>query len=306
MKDAPRNLFAVVVASAFAGLLWFGLQLDPLVASGPVAAVPTWQDPDVGIDGPETARAGDLVILSARVDGAESFAWLLANSDKSYLPVEGGRRLVFASGTPGPYVFVLAVSVLNDPADAVQTRIVKHVVTIEGGQPPNPNPDPDGPDPEPDNPDPDEPEPEPGPGPDLSPLAGRAFDALRGCDYSAVEAIAAAANMQTTASRAAGLANMSVAEINDDLRTRNRRDPFNSDEIRERWAPFFAWYTTEMATRQDRDAAIEALQDIGAGIKAAAAHAAAAAGPMPAGGSLRDRVDGIRATLDQIGKEVGI
>jgi hypothetical protein len=107
---------------------------------------------DVKIEGPTEAAPGDLVVLTAKADGAKNYSWMLANSDKTYLPVEGGLRAIFSSGLkPGEkaatYIFVLAAS------DESSLGTHKHVLTIKY---PGPSPDPEpGPTPDPD------PEPEP-------------------------------------------------------------------------------------------------------------------------------------------------
>lgn len=95
---------------------------------------------DVKIDGPATAAPGDLVILSAVSEGAKHYAWTLANSDKTFLPTDGGTKAVFASGKSGRYIFVLSAS------DAVGLAQTKHVLTI--GEP-EPEPLPPGPTPPP-------------------------------------------------------------------------------------------------------------------------------------------------------------
>lgn len=107
------------------------------------------------VEGPANANPGDLVVLDASGSvGATRYAWLLAGSDKTFLPVDGGRRVVFASGTQGAYTFVLSVAGLDDEGKA-DLAMVRHVLTI-GKPSPGPNPPP-GPDPEP------EPQPPPGP-----------------------------------------------------------------------------------------------------------------------------------------------
>ena len=84
---------------------------------------------DVKIDGPATAAPGDLVILSAVSEGAKHYAWTLANSDKTFLPTDGGTKAVFASGKAGKYIFVLSAS------DAVGLAQTKHTLTIGEPEP---------------------------------------------------------------------------------------------------------------------------------------------------------------------------
>lgn len=92
------------------------------------------------IDGPTTAEPGDLVVLSAGVD-AKGYAWTCIPDSKKWAAVDGGKRVVFASGKAGAYTFVLATASGDCPC------IYQHVVTI-GGSAPNP-PQPPTPDPTP-------------------------------------------------------------------------------------------------------------------------------------------------------------
>jgi len=92
------------------------------------------------IDGPTTAEPGDLVVLSAGID-AKGYAWTSIPDSKKWMAVDGNRKVVFASGKPGVYTFVLATASGDYPC------IYQHVVTI-GGSAPNP-PQPPTPDPTP-------------------------------------------------------------------------------------------------------------------------------------------------------------
>lgn len=90
-------------------------------------------EPTAVIEGPERAALGDLVVLDASRSEANAFAWLLVGGPKSFLPVDQGRRCVFAAGTAGQYTFVLAVAG-ND-----RVALARHLVTI-GPAPPPPVP----------------------------------------------------------------------------------------------------------------------------------------------------------------------
>lgn len=104
--------------------------------------------PKAVIAGPTQANPGDLVILDGSGSTAVGFAWVLTDSDKSFLPVEDGRKVVFASGSAGRYTFVLVAATADDPEKPL-IDIARHTVTV--GQPPNPGPEPTppGPNPEP-------------------------------------------------------------------------------------------------------------------------------------------------------------
>lgn len=97
---------------------------------------------DVKIDGPTTAAPGDLVVLRLVAPGATNYKWVLANSSKTFLPVDGGVNVVFASGEHKEFIFVGSAS------DATSLGSVVHRLAI--GEPePEPLPNPPGPTPPP-------------------------------------------------------------------------------------------------------------------------------------------------------------
>jgi hypothetical protein len=105
----------------------------------------------------------------------------LADGDKTFLEVDNGRKVVFATGTAGRYTFVLVAA--NAQADGKpQVAVARHVLTVGDPQPnpipPNPNP--------------------PGPQPDPLPpgkygLASFTRDAAAGVPLSATERVRTAA-----------------------------------------------------------------------------------------------------------------
>lgn len=100
---------------------------------------------------PENPSPGDLVVLSCNAPSTTPLTWVLGNSDKTFLPVEGGTKCVFASGSPGKYKFYV-IAYHNG-------QLIKSYKYITVGNPPDPEPDPDNPDPpEPTPPDPDIPD----------------------------------------------------------------------------------------------------------------------------------------------------
>lgn len=143
------------------------LALGSLLVTPPVAV----------IVGPERGNPGDLIVLDATQSrDAVGFAWVLADGDKTFLEVDNGRKVVFATGTAGRYTFVLVAA--NAQADGKpQVAVARHVLTV--GEPsPNPNP--------------------PGPQPDPLPpgkygLASFARDAATGVSLAAVERVRTAA-----------------------------------------------------------------------------------------------------------------
>ncbi len=95
------------------------------------------------IEGPTVALPGDLIVLEATGEH-DSVRWFLGNSPKTFLPVDGGKRVVFASGTPGEYRF-FAVGATVD-AGKISLDDDTHTVVIgnpgPAPVPPNPNPTP--------------------------------------------------------------------------------------------------------------------------------------------------------------------
>lgn len=87
------------------------------------------------IAGPAKAELGDLVVLDASESVGTAREWKLIGSDKTFLPVDGGLRAVFASGTPGVYRFVLAVA---DGGETATVDLAVHEVTIGAPKPPTP------------------------------------------------------------------------------------------------------------------------------------------------------------------------
>lgn len=94
-------------------------------------------EPRAVITGPKESRPGALVVLDATESTGIGRMWLLAVSPEptSFLPVENGLKCIFASPTPGEYVFILVVSGTNangGPAAAM----AQHTVTLLGPRPP--------------------------------------------------------------------------------------------------------------------------------------------------------------------------
>lgn len=115
------------ITLALAALLW----LLALTALADTKAV---------ISGPSQSAAGDMVILDAGGSlDAQAFTWRLADSEKTFFVFDGGTKVIFATGTPGRYVFLLAVGGVVDGSP--QVDVAQHVLTI-GNPPPTPTPGP--------------------------------------------------------------------------------------------------------------------------------------------------------------------
>jgi len=91
------------------------------------------------IDGPSKAAPGDLIVLDGGASQGRGFHWLLLNSERRFLTVEGGRKLVFASGSAQQYVFVLVVAA-GDDAQHLSVDVAEHRVTVGDGPGPTPKP----------------------------------------------------------------------------------------------------------------------------------------------------------------------
>ena len=133
--DRPNREFLRVAFSRLPLLAAFLLICSALQAQVPKAI----------ITGPRESRPGALVVLDASESVGTGRLWLLAVSpeETSFLPVESGLKCIFASPTPGRYVFVLVVSGTNVNGGAA-ADMATHSVTLAGATPPNP---PDVPDP---------------------------------------------------------------------------------------------------------------------------------------------------------------
>jgi hypothetical protein len=130
------RLISIAIAYlALAGSLVRGAEPAPPPPAGVAAR----------IEGPDSAVVGDLVILDASHSEGADFAWVAVGANKGFLPVDSGRRFVFATAQPGKYTFILAVG----GGDQVATDT--HELTIEAPLPPGPGP---GPGPSPTPPDP--------------------------------------------------------------------------------------------------------------------------------------------------------
>ena len=86
------------------------------------------------ISGPNTARTGDLVVISAKESTGKAFKWIMpANIQTlSCSDLEFG----FASGTPGVYTFTLIAA--DTEGDGDQIAVASHTVRVGGAVTPPP------------------------------------------------------------------------------------------------------------------------------------------------------------------------
>lgn len=103
--------------------------------------------PAASIIAPPSAAPGDLVILDATASVGDVFLWESIDG-ASCLPVDGGRRLVFACGRPGTYHFLLVAGGISAARASISTVTAK-IEAPAPPQPPDPTPLPPAPTPEP-------------------------------------------------------------------------------------------------------------------------------------------------------------
>ncbi len=112
------------------------VQVDPQPAPAPTPAPTPKPDGLVEIVAPDKVKPGELVVLAADGD-ATSFSWQVIPATDNFLQIDGGRRAVFSSGSPGKFMFVLAVA--KDGKVEVKT----HTIQVGVGSPaPTPGPTP--------------------------------------------------------------------------------------------------------------------------------------------------------------------
>jgi hypothetical protein len=94
------------------------------------------------ISGPNTAKTGDLVVISAKESTGKAFKWLMPSNIQtlSCSDLEFG----FASGTPGVYTFTLIAA--DTESDGNQIAVASHTVRVGGAaEPPPVEPEPEEP-----------------------------------------------------------------------------------------------------------------------------------------------------------------
>lgn len=146
VSPGPKPALPVWEREEVQEMLW-GETMKTLLVWIILASSALATEPRAVITGPKESRPGALVVLDATESTGIGRMWLLAVSPEptSFLPVESGLKCIFASPTPGEYVFILVVSGTNangGPAAAM----AQHTVTLLGPRPPplgpTPNPTP--------------------------------------------------------------------------------------------------------------------------------------------------------------------
>lgn len=142
-----RHLYQILPIAVILAIATAAIAADKSPTPAPKRPDTTKTAPQ-SITGPTEAEPGDLVILTAEPE-AKGYKWAQIPDTGKWLEIEGGRRVVFATGKAGNYVFVLATATADCPC------LYQHAVKI-GTPTPTPDPAP-APDPTPDP----EPTPEP-------------------------------------------------------------------------------------------------------------------------------------------------
>jgi hypothetical protein len=245
------------------------------------------------IEGPQQVSPGDLVILDASKSQADSLVWTLANSDKSFLQFEGGRKCVFASGAAGKYVFVLSTAQClgSNPASVAATKFELVVGTSPVIPQPLPGPTP-GPGPITPNP----------PQPSLSAIATGAKDSATASNRKPGESAVIADDFERIASQGAGLS-WTVPQMQAELK---KSRLITDADVNARWQPFRDWFRTQAPAMQTPEKTRDVFTEIAIGLRAVDK-----VGDEPAvsgderNETLKDRVKSINGILDEIANEVG-
>lgn len=237
------------------------------------------------VTGPEQAAPGDLIILDATKSDCDAIKWTLANSTKSYLPVNNDRQCVFASGEAGQYVFV--VSTAKAEGSVATVAVAKFTITIGSPQPtPTPGPTPVPPIP---------------PQPVLTGLAKQAYDFAKGLQYKPGEAAQLAAVFRDVAAQAKNL-NWGLSQIASSVGTEAKAKFFNSPDVVTRWGSFSTqFFVPTLQQVKDSTTAVQVLNDIATGLEAVETSTAR---DVP-NETLKDMLRNTKNSLQEIRQEVG-
>lgn len=84
-------------------------------------------DSQIVLKAPISCDIGELVELDAAGSDATSFTWQVIPDTPNFRIIENGRKLLFCSGSPGEYLFILAAA-KRDTVD-----IYVHRIIVKGG-----------------------------------------------------------------------------------------------------------------------------------------------------------------------------
>lgn len=110
---------------------------------------------EVILEGPTEVKVGHLARIDVTKSAGRTFKWSVLPVGVDYEVYNDGRKLIFSSGTPGKYIFIVSCANEND----VDHKIIE-ITVVAGYVPPTP----------------------PGPGPEPSPGTGLAGKVVEWCN----------------------------------------------------------------------------------------------------------------------------
>jgi|19_taG_2_1085344.scaffolds.fasta_scaffold01796_15 hypothetical protein len=125
------KIIALTVALILVGISAPTRYTTSISGQGTVKAISQEADAKLIVEGPSRAGVGDLVVISVEKSSAMSFKWLVTPSTDNLLVIDGGKRIVFSSGTKGTFTFIIACG-LGDSCD-----LATHTLVIGDAPPEN-------------------------------------------------------------------------------------------------------------------------------------------------------------------------
>lgn len=125
------KIIALTVALILVGNSAPARYTTSLSGQEPVKAITQEEGAKLIVEGPSRAGIGDLVVISVEKSSAKSFKWLVTPSTDNLLVIDGGKRIVFSSGTKGTFTFIVACG-LGDSCD-----LATHTLVIGDAPPEN-------------------------------------------------------------------------------------------------------------------------------------------------------------------------
>lgn len=96
---------------------------------------------EIVLEGPKEVKVGQLARIDVTKSAGRTFKWSVLPVGVDYEVYNDGRKLIFSSGTPGTYTFIVSCANEND----VDHKVIE-IAVVSGYVPPAPGPSP-GPDP---------------------------------------------------------------------------------------------------------------------------------------------------------------
>jgi hypothetical protein len=87
---------------------------------------------EIIVEGVKTVKVGQLARLEVTKSSGKTFKWTALPEGTDFEVYDDGRRVVFSSGTPGSYTFIVACANDND----VDVKVV--IITVGAGDPAGP------------------------------------------------------------------------------------------------------------------------------------------------------------------------